>query len=50
MIIVTPTKIRGDFQCAGLRFQKTWADTLGNFPEQLATSFDENLAILHFDH
>jgi len=30
--------------------RKRVADALGNFPEQLATSFDENLAILHFDH
>jgi hypothetical protein len=25
------------------------ADTLGNLPEQLAASFEGNLAILHFD-
>jgi hypothetical protein len=29
--------------------RKRVTDTLGNLPEQLAASFDGNLAILHFD-
>jgi hypothetical protein len=33
----------------GFGSRKRVADTLGNLPEQLATSFDGNLAILHFD-
>jgi hypothetical protein len=33
----------------GFGSRKRMADTLGNLPEQLATSFDGNLAILHFD-
>ncbi|MBK9927216.1 MAG: cation:proton antiporter [Anaerolineales bacterium] len=33
----------------GFGSRKRVADTLGNLPEQLAKSFDGNLAILHFD-
>jgi Kef-type K+ transport system membrane component KefB/nucleotide-binding universal stress UspA family protein len=33
----------------GFGSRKRVADTLGNLPEQLAASFDGNLAILHFD-
>jgi Kef-type K+ transport system membrane component KefB len=33
----------------GFGSRKRVADTLGNLPEQLADSFDGNLAILHFD-
>jgi len=33
----------------GFGSRKRVADTLGNLPERLATSFDGNLAILHFD-
>jgi|GEM_PF-6352477 len=33
----------------GFGSRKRVADTLGNIPEQLAKSFDGNLAILHFD-
>ncbi len=33
----------------GFGSRKHVADTLGNLPEQLAASFDGNLAILHFD-
>ena len=33
----------------GFGSRKRVADTLGNIPEQLAASFDGNLAILHFD-
>jgi hypothetical protein len=33
----------------GFGYRKRFADTLGNLPEQLASSFDGNLAILHFD-
>ena len=33
----------------GFGSRKRVADTLGNLPEQLAASFEGNLAILHFD-
>jgi hypothetical protein len=33
----------------GFGSRKRVADTLGNLPEELAASFDGNLAILHFD-
>jgi Kef-type K+ transport system membrane component KefB/nucleotide-binding universal stress UspA family protein len=33
----------------GFGSRKRVADTLGNIPEQLAKSFDGNLAVLHFD-
>jgi Kef-type K+ transport system membrane component KefB/nucleotide-binding universal stress UspA family protein len=33
----------------GFGSRKRVADTLGNLPEQMAASFDGNLAILHFD-
>jgi nucleotide-binding universal stress UspA family protein len=33
----------------GFGSRKRVADTLGNLPEQIAASFDGNLAILHFD-
>jgi Kef-type K+ transport system membrane component KefB len=33
----------------GFGSRKRVADTLGNLPEQLAASFDGNLAVLHFD-
>jgi hypothetical protein len=33
----------------GFGSRKRVADTLGNIPEQIAKSFDGNLAILHFD-
>jgi Kef-type K+ transport system membrane component KefB len=33
----------------GFGSRKRVADTLGNLPEQLAASFDGNMAILHFD-
>ena len=33
----------------GFGSRKRVADTLGNLPEQLAASFDGNVAILHFD-
>lgn len=33
----------------GFGSRKRVADTLGNIPEQIANSFDGNLAILHFD-
>ncbi|MBI5838562.1 MAG: cation:proton antiporter [Chloroflexi bacterium] len=33
----------------GFGSRKRVADTLGNLPEQLAASFDGNLAIMHFD-
>ena len=33
----------------GFGSRKRVADTLGNLPEQLASAFDGNLAILHFD-
>ena len=33
----------------GFGSRKRVVDTLGNMPEQLAKSFDGNLAVLHFD-
>jgi hypothetical protein len=33
----------------GFGSRKRVQDTLGNIPEQIAKSFDGNLAILHFD-
>jgi hypothetical protein len=33
----------------GFGSRKRVADTLGNLPEQIASSFDGNLTILHFD-
>ena len=40
----------GDFVILpGFGSRKRVADTLGNIPEQIAKSFDGNLAILHFD-
>jgi hypothetical protein len=33
----------------GFGSRKRVADTLGNLPERLASAFDGNLVILHFD-
>jgi len=41
--------ISGFIVVPGLGSRKRVADTLGNLPEQLAASFEGNLAILHFD-
>jgi hypothetical protein len=49
LITVTPTKLGIIYILPSFGSRKRVTDRLGNLPEQLAASFDGNLAILHFD-
>jgi hypothetical protein len=49
LITVTPTKLGIIYVSPSFGSRKRVAETLGNLPEQLCASFEDNLAMLHFD-